>query len=53
MQSNIRQAISVCPEAVQKSVQALSGTEQDFLEELRFRLGQPVTALIAVKEHDI
>lgn len=53
MQSNIRQAISVCPEAVQKSVQALSGTEQDFLEELRFRLGQPVTALIAGKEHDL
>lgn len=53
MQSNIRQAISVCPEAVQKGVQALSGTQQDHLEELRFRLGQPVTALIDGKEHDL
>lgn len=42
MIQEVRQALTVCPEAVKRAVSALSPDKQEKLEELRFRLGQPV-----------
>lgn len=53
MQNIIREVVSVCPEQVQKSVQALSTGQKNQLEELRFRMGQPVTALLAGTEQGL
>lgn len=53
MQKTIQQAISVCPEKVQRAVKALPDAQINRVEELRFRIGQPVTALIFGKEHEL
>lgn len=53
MQKNIRQALSVCPETVQREVSALPGKVREETEELRFRLGQPVSLLHAGKESSL
>lgn len=50
MHKSIRQILSVCPRHIQSCVEALPEERQNRLEELRFRLGQPVTALVSAKE---
>lgn len=50
MHKTIQQAISVCPDDVHRAVSALTPAQINAIEELRFRIGQPLTALIFQKE---
>lgn len=53
MQKTIQEAISVCPEEVCSALKMLSEQQVNRLEEVRFRIGQSVTALICGKEYEL
>lgn len=53
MQMTIQQALSICPEEVCIALKKLPEIQVNRLEEVRLRIGQPVTALICGKEVEL